>query len=99
MHLVIAQSFISCIEIKQHMMNIFRFTFFAFCLVPLWSQGQDAHPEIKLWANGAPGFESKRNEPEQAQDWWVRNIHNPSITVYLPPKEKATGAAVLICPG
>ena len=31
------------------------------------------------------------------QDWWVRNIHNPSITVFLPPKEKATGAAVVIC--
>lgn len=29
----------------------------------------------------------------------MRNIHNPSITVFLPPKEKATGAAVLVCPG
>ena len=55
--------------------------------------------EILLWPNGAPGFENKRDEPQQAQDWWVRNIHNPSITVYLPPKDKATGAAVVICPG
>src|SRR5450759_1227082 len=54
---------------------------------------------IRLWPNGAPGFEDRRNEPEQAQDYWVRNIHNPSVTVFLPPKEKATGAAVLICPG
>ena len=23
----------------------------------------------------------------------------PTITVYLPPKEKATGASILICPG
>ena len=23
----------------------------------------------------------------------------PTLTVYLPPKEKATGAAVIICPG
>jgi acetyl esterase/lipase len=29
----------------------------------------------------------------------VKSVHNPSITVYLPPKEKATGAAVVICPG
>jgi hypothetical protein len=54
---------------------------------------------IPLWPNGAPGFEERRNEPEKAQDYWVRNIHNPSITVFLPPKEKTNGAAVVICPG
>jgi acetyl esterase/lipase len=54
---------------------------------------------IHLWPNGAPGFESRKDIPEQAQDYWVRNVNNPSITVYLPPKEKATGAAVLIAPG
>jgi acetyl esterase/lipase len=55
--------------------------------------------QIPLWPNGAPGFESRRNEPELAKDYWIRNINNPSITAYLPPKEKATGAAVVICPG
>jgi acetyl esterase/lipase len=55
--------------------------------------------QIPLWPGGAPGFEDRRNEPERAQDYWVRNIHNPSITVFLPPKEKANGTAVLICPG
>jgi acetyl esterase/lipase len=54
---------------------------------------------VPLWEKGAPGFESRRSEPEQAKDYWVKNIHNPSITVYLPPKEKATGAAVVIAPG
>jgi acetyl esterase/lipase len=55
--------------------------------------------QIFLWPNGAPGFEERRNEPERAESYWVRNIHNPSITVFLPPREKANGAAVLICPG
>lgn len=75
---------------------------FAICaLLPLlvcrlWA----AEPEaISLWPNGAPGFEDRRDEPEQAQDYWVRNIHNPSISVFLPPAEKATGAAVLVLPG
>src|SRR4030095_13236521 len=36
---------------------------------------------------------------ELAKEYWIRNIHNPSITVFLPPKEKATGTAVVICPG
>lgn len=54
---------------------------------------------VALWPNGAPGFENRKDEPEQAKDWWVRNVHNPSITAYLPPKGMATGAAVVICPG
>ena len=29
----------------------------------------------------------------------VSSIHQPSLTVFLPPREKATGAAVVICPG
>ncbi len=61
--------------------------------------GQTKPLIIPLWPNGAPGFESRRNEPEEAKDYWVKNIHNPSIAVYLPSKEKATGAAVVICPG
>ncbi|HWZ16867.1 MAG TPA: alpha/beta hydrolase [Mucilaginibacter sp.] len=54
---------------------------------------------IPLWQKGAPGFENRRNEPEQAKSYWVKNIHNPSLTVFLPPKDKANGAAVVICPG
>jgi len=68
-------------------------------LLFLISSVASAQQEIPLWINGAPGFESRKNEPQLAKDWWVKNIHNPSITVYLPPKEIATGAAVLICPG
>ena len=60
---------------------------------------QDSNNVIPLWKNGAPGFESKKNEPEQAKDWWVNTINNPSLTVFLPPKELANGAAVVICPG
>lgn len=54
---------------------------------------------IPLWKDGAPGFEDRKSEPEKAESYWVKNIHNPTITVTLPPKDKATGAAVLICPG
>jgi acetyl esterase/lipase len=54
---------------------------------------------VPLWPNGAPGFEDRRNEPERAQGGSVYNIHNPSLTVFLPPKDKANGAAVLIFPG
>jgi acetyl esterase/lipase len=62
---------------------------------PSWAEPQ----VVPLWPEGAPGFEDRRDEPEQAQDYWVKSIHNPSITVFLPPAEKATGAAVLVLPG
>ncbi len=55
--------------------------------------------EFPLWPQGAPGFETRRDEPVLAQDWWMRNIHNPTLTVYAPAKDKANGTAVVICPG
>jgi acetyl esterase/lipase len=68
-------------------------------LLMLCSMAGMAQTVIPLWAKGAPGFENRRNEPEQAKDYWVKNIHNPSLTVYPAPADKANGAAVIICPG
>jgi acetyl esterase/lipase len=72
----------------------------AVCLLwPAVALCADEPPEIPLWPDGAPGFEGRRTEAPIAKDYYVRNIHNPTITAFLPPKEKATGAAVVICPG
>jgi len=72
-----------------------------FCLLLLTFalSSQGAPQVIPLWNNGAPGFEARKNEPEEAKDYWVRSIHNPSLTVFLPPKEKANGCAVIVAPG
>lgn len=80
-------------------MKIMRLTSSLLLLFMAAAFAQEQPQEIPLWPNGAPGFEARRNEPQLAKDWWIRNVHNPSITVYLPPKEKANGAAVVICPG
>lgn len=58
-----------------------------------------AQQQISLWPNGAPGFESRKAIPEQAADYWVKNVNNPSITAYLPPKDIANGAALIVLPG
>jgi acetyl esterase/lipase len=58
-----------------------------------------AQQVIPLWQAGAPGFESRRDEPEQHQDWWYKNIHNPSLTVFLPPAGKNSGTAVIVAAG
>ena len=75
-------------------------TLISLLLFPAMLFAQSAEPlVIPLWPKGAPGFENRKNEPEQAKDYWVKNIHNPSLTVFLPPKDKANGAAIVVCPG
>ena len=61
---------------------------------------------LSLWANGAPGSEGQSGakvvkdlSANGVVTRQVSNIHNPSLIVYLPAKEKATGAAVVIAPG
>lgn len=56
-------------------------------------------PVVPLWPQGAPGSESHRAEPEKIAGSNVSNIHHPSLTVYLPAKDKATGCAVIVAPG
>src|SRR5260370_41597877 len=59
---------------------------------------------IRLWENGAPGFENLKDEKEHRNvqkrgEYNVTNVHNPTLTVFLPAKDKATGAAARSAPG
>lgn len=53
--------------------------------------------QMDLWPDGAPG-DNGLSGPEQTGGC-VGNISKPTLSVYLPPKEKATGAAIVITPG
>jgi acetyl esterase/lipase len=73
----------------------------AFCAAALAA----GRPEIPLWSNGAPGSEGKTAKevaepPNAAHGYFkITSVHNPSLTVFLPPADRATGAAVVIAPG
>lgn len=60
---------------------------------------------VRLWPHGAPGSEGITAKevvmPRDDSHAYIRlsGIHDPSLLVYLPPREKATGAAVVIGPG
>ncbi len=59
----------------------------------------DDHPVVPLWPNGAPGFESRKDEPEKVVNERVTNVNFPTLTVFLPPRDRATGCAAVIAPG
>src|SRR5688572_28319577 len=71
----------------------------------LTASAAEVPQSIPLWANGAPGSQGKGGaevgKPEGPERGYtaITNVHNPSIIPYLPPKEKATGVAVLVLPG
>jgi acetyl esterase/lipase len=63
----------------------------------------EKHPVVLLWPNGAPGSEASQKEEERYRTLGdlliLSNEHHPSLTVYLPPKQIATGAAFIVAPG
>lgn len=72
--------------------------FVAFVL-PMAALATDVPPALPLWPHGAPGSEARATEAEKVEGNNVCNVHNPTITPYLPEADKATGTAVIICPG
>src|SRR4051812_47277902 len=72
----------------------------ALCAAPAFGQLPKDLPEaIPLWPKGAPGSEDRKAEAEQIDGSNVSNVHNPTLTPYIPDAKKATGTAVIICPG
>lgn len=83
---------------------VFRFALlaaFVFGIPAVW--GDEIPASIPLWAHGAPDSVDRKDEPENISRGEgkcnVTNVHNPSITPYLPAPDKASGAAVVIAPG
>jgi endo-1,4-beta-xylanase len=83
---------------------IFGLIFAKLLLTGVAAHAAASDEEVLLWPDGAPGSEGK-TAPEStvpARDDGLRRIatiHKPSLTLHLPAKDKATGAAVIIMPG
>ena len=54
---------------------------------------------LKVWPNGAPNHNGMDEPEEKFEGARVRKVSEAEMYVYLPEKEKNTGAAVVICPG
>jgi acetyl esterase/lipase len=59
---------------------------------------------LNLWPDGIPGLKLNDSYVEKAtinegKPTRFEKVTDPSLYIFLPPKETATGTAVLICPG
>jgi acetyl esterase/lipase len=75
--------------------------FFLLCNFSFFSAGaQRVIPLYKgVIPNSRPGPDKELSKYEKDSILIVSRVSRPSLTLFFPQKEKATGAAVIICPG
>ena len=61
-------------------------------IIPVWP---DQIPDAELWRDAGPELE----RPLWENSRLVRNVSQPTLTVFLPEPSLATGTGVIICPG
>jgi len=61
------------------------------------------HTVLPIWPAVAPGSESWTQQEVEYRGFdgklMIRNVVTPTLTVFAPEPKKATGAAIIICPG
>ena len=91
-------------------MKLCGFVFASLLLTSIALASEGKRTEIELWPKEVPGPEpqlegekdmTKETEDKIAGRRLIRlgNVSRPSIAVFPAPKDKANGAAVLVCPG
>lgn len=79
------------------MMKKLKFAFSIMLLSPLFVNAQEI---IQLYSGDIPNAKNTATSTSETfESGMYRNVAKPTLEIYLPEKEKATGAAVVICPG
>jgi acetyl esterase/lipase len=77
--------------------------FYLFSVLLTWHVVVSAQSEIPLYKGDIPNSKVTVNEETRTfngeVDTLVSKVSVPTLSVFLPPKEKANGSAVIICPG
>jgi acetyl esterase/lipase len=77
-----------------------KFLYTLFFAILFFSFSSQAQQIIKLYPGNVPNSkESNIKETFDQKLGMYRDVINPTLEVFLPEKEKSTGAAVVICPG
>jgi acetyl esterase/lipase len=85
-------------------MKVIKQTLAVLLFTLLFFNAYSQNPVLKVWPKGIPGslkndtYTEKVTESNGTPSRY-QNVTDPTLTVFLPSAEKATGTAVLICPG
>lgn len=71
----------------------------AILIITLQCLSACAQQTIPLYKDAVPNSIATADEEVVAEDKTVSKVSRPTLSIYLPPKEKANGTAVIICPG
>ena len=71
----------------------------AILIITLQCLSACAQQTIPLYKDAVPNSIATADEEIVAEDKTVSKVSRPTLSIYLPPKEKANGTAVIICPG
>lgn len=82
----------------------FRIPYTAIVLILLSAFNSNAQTVIRLWPGGVPGSIANDSYKEaevvtNGNPSRYNKVTDPTLTLFLPLEDKATGTAVLICPG
>jgi acetyl esterase/lipase len=87
----------------MNIMNLRKVMLAFICLITISGSIFGQSKVIDLWNGKVPGAISndKFKQIVDSADNWIkmRFVTDPSLDMYLSPSEKATGTAVIICPG
>lgn len=78
---------------------------FSLLFATVLTQTARSQEVLNLWPDGAvpnaiAGVQiTEKADPGTDGIMRISNVSAPTLTAYLPPKDKATGAAVMVCPG
>ena len=66
----------------------------------MWCSVVLAQQQIPLYTGEIPNSRKTFNKEDVSKDNTILSkVSEPALSIFLPPKEKANGAAVIICPG
>lgn len=76
-----------------------RIKFFLLALVLVCVLPTAAQKKVKLWAGNPPTSNGIQEPENMNESYWITNVSEPELTIYIPAKENHTGKAVVVCPG
>lgn len=79
-------------------MKKLKFYLVGLCLLPFAVQAQRI---VNLYPGNIPNSKKTelKNIPENPSEGLIRRVVTPTLQMFLPEKDKASGAAIVICPG